>query len=523
MTDPQNASCGISARDVTITLPDGTKLLDRANLEVPAGGLVILAGPSGTGKTTLLRWLAGLPDDTPSSVTIEGTIEFSHDKQHGKSLSPNHVGLVFQNLALFDELSPQANVQFAIDHRQHLNQPGADARGQLEHLQVPLDTPLSRLSGGEKQRVAVARTLATNPPVLLFDEPTTGLDPATARSVAKLIVDTHLDAHTTVIVVTHDYEPFLSHKPDLYLLDPHEKSVRRVQEDQLRTYFQNPLPHQQRDQLATSPASAWPDRFWVKWLTGPGEVLANLVLWPLALLGGWRRPRWKLRYLWHYWWMVGLGSTAIYVAIAGAMLGFVFTSFSFSQMPYAEVTVPLVTEELLAAVGISTFRIIVPLMIAVLMAGKCGAAIAADVGARRITQQFDALSSFGVEPRHYLYGNIGLALLIACPLLSILAYVTNVYAAMIAYLIATGDGSLAVFNRNFFSTVWPITHALPRGMGWVLIKGAICGLVISTISYTLGARPKSASVEVSRDVGLSIFWGSLGVLTLHSIFTLIEF
>ncbi len=523
MTPSPTTPCGLSARDVTITLPNGTKLLDRANLIAPASSLVILAGPSGCGKTTLLRWLANLPDDSPAAVTVEGKIEFTCDKQNAEPHSRGNVGLVFQNLALFDELSPEANVQFAIDHRRPHQPAHTNAKEQLKQLRIPLDTPLSRLSGGERQRVAVARTLATHPPILLFDEPTTGLDQATARSVAQLIADTQQRQQATVIVVTHDYAPFLPHNPKLYLLNPHERNIGMVQEEELRAFFQNPQPAALRNQLSNQPINAWPDKPWIKWLTGPGEVLGNLILWPLALLGGWRRPRWKLRYFWHYMWMVGLGSTAIYVAIAGAMLGFVFTSFSFSQMPYAQVTVPLVTQELLAAVGVSTFRIIVPLMIAVLLAGKCGAAIAADVGARRITQQFDALSSFDVEPRHYLYGNIGLALIIACPLLSLLAYVTNVYAAMIAYLLATGDGSLAVFDRNFFSIVWPINSNLPRGIGWVLTKGAIGGLVISTVAYTLGARPKSASVEVSRDVGLSIFWGSLGVLTLHSIFTFIEF
>lgn len=162
-------------------------------------------------------------------------------------------------------------------------------------------------------------------------------------------------------------------------------------------------------------------------------------------------------------------------------------------------------------------------MIAVLMAGKCGASIAADVGTRCLTHQFDAMRSFGVQPGHYLYGNIVAALLIGCPLMTLVAWGANWYASLTAYVLTSQEAGVAVFQRNFFATVWPITHTWPRGLGWVVLKSAGSGLVIAALAYTIGSRTKTSSVDVSRDVGLTIFWASLGVLMLHACLSFVEF
>ena len=221
--------------------------------------------------------------------------------------------------------------------------------------------------------------------------------------------------------------------------------------------------------------------------------------------------------------MVALGTTALYVAIAAAMLGFVTVFFAFSQFPYAQVTTPLLTEEFLAATGYSAYRVLVPLLIAILMAGKCGASVAADLGARRVTRQFDALRNLGVDPAHYLHGNVVIALLIAGPLLTMIAYLSNCYASLIAFLMTSEETTVTVFSRNYFATVWPITHAVPAGTGWVMLKAATSGILIAALSYAIGSRPKVSSVDVGRDVGLTIFWASLGVLMLHALYSFVEF
>lgn len=513
-------SADVTVERLTVLLPDGRCLLRDAHLTVLPGELLLIVGPSGSGKSTLLRMIAGLYPAGSGDLQISGSVRVA-GAPPGRPGAPR-VGIVFQNLALFDELTAVENVRFALDHG-----PGAkraapgEAEQSLRALGVPLRTHLSRLSGGERQRVAVARTLAVDPPLLLFDEPTTGLDPLRAHAMADLIAETHRRLNKTIIVVTHDFAPFLQHAPRLVLVDPASGRLREVDEPQLRAYFARPQPASPRVADLALPVTAL--RRLRGWIEAPGDALLTLLVVGAAVAGGWRRPRWKARYLWHYLRMVALGTTAIYVLLAGAMLGFVFTSFSFSQLPYSKVTVPLLTEEFLAATGYSTYRVVVPLLIAVLMAGKCGAAVAADVGARRLTNQFEALESLGVRPRHYFYGNIAVALLFAGPLLTLLAYAANWYAALIAYLITSEDTSVGVFRRNFFATLWPATRALPKGTGWVVLKAATSGLLIAALSYAIGSRPKESSVDVSRDVRLTIFWATLAVLALHSVYSFVEF
>jgi len=510
----------LDVRDLTITLPDGRKLFQKANLKVKTGALILLAGHSGSGKSTLLRMIAGLRAPSDEDLDIRGQIEFEGEE---RSAEPSRrIGIVFQHHALFDELTAVGNVQFAIDHRS-ANRPRdpGEAESILTNLRVPVPGKLNRLSGGERQRVAVARTLALDPPLLLFDEPTTGLDPARARAVADLIAETHQKSEKTVIVVTHDFVPFLRHHPRLLLLDSADGSLRDVTPETLERYFEHCEAEALPPAEEPGPAVTWKN--WRGWIEAPGEAIWTLLVAIPAVLGGWRTPRWKLRYLWYYLRMVIFGTTALYVALAGAMLGFVFVFFSFSQLPYAEVTVPLLTEEFLAGTGYSTFRVVVPLLISVLVAGKCGASIAADVGARRLTYQYDAMRSFGVRPEDYLYGNAVLALVLAGPLLTGIAYGTHWYASLIAYLMTSEETSIAVFQRSFFAIVWPESRALPRGFGWVVLKTATSGLLIAALAYAIGSRPKASSTDVSRDVGLTIFWSSLAVLLLHSFYSFIEF
>lgn len=522
MTTNHDGSPALSIEHLTITVPDGRRLFDDADLQVEAGEFILLVGPSGSGKTTLLKLIAGLDDRENAGLNVTGRITLSgcDDGNH----APTRVGLVFQNHALFDELSAIGNVQFAIDHRPGPRQSDQyQATRLLEDLHVPTRGKLSTLSGGERQRVAVARTLAMDPPVLLFDEPTTGLDPGRARAVADLIAETHQRSEKTVIVVAHDFTPFLRHRPRLVLLDAHSGRLRAVDEAELHAYFDEYEPEALSSREAThdGPVLRIPD--WTAWLETPGQVVFTILVSLVVPFGGWKRPGWRLRYLWHYVRMVVFGATAIYVAIAGAMLGFVFISFSFSQLPYTEVTVPLLTEEFLAATGYSTFRVVVPLLIAVLMASKCGASVAADLGARRLTHQYEAMLNCGVRPEHYLYGNVVLALFIGGPLLTLVACLSNAYASLVAFLMTSEEGTVALFRRNFFATVWPDGQLWPTGTGWVTLKMATSGVLVAALAYAIGSRPKESSTDVSRDVGLTIFWASLGVLMLHALYSYVEF
>ncbi len=521
MTESVMEGHALAIEDLTVTLPDGRQLFRKANLAVEPGEFVLLVGVSGSGKSTLLKLTAGLDDPDVAGPRADGQIRVLGIEP--RQLAPGQVGLVFQSLALFDELSPVQNVQFAVDHRQSGGRRDAHATMTLlQRLRVPIRARLSQLSGGERQRVAVARTLALDPPILLFDEPTTGLDPERARAVAELIAETHGQFGKTVVVVTHHYEPFLRYRPRLVLVNTQNGLLQDIDEQQLRGHFDHPPREIAAQGAYERRGPAWTGHL-LHWLEGPGRAMWTLAGAVGSALGGWQRPQWKLRYLWHYLRMVALGTTALYVAIAGIMLGFVFITFSFANLPYEHITVPLLTEEFLAGTGYSMYRVVVPLLIAVLIAGKCGASAAADLGARRLTQQFEAMRNLGAQPTRYLYGTLVIALAVAAPLLTFIGFAASCYAALVAFLMASPEATVAVFRRNFFATLLPAGQRFFSGTDWVLLKSATTGILIAALAYEIGSRPKLSSVEVSRDVGLTIFWASLAVLMLHALYSFVEF
>ena len=163
---------------------DRKVLLTDTSLTIPGGKITVIVGGSGAGKSVLLRTLAGLVP--PASQDDHDTLSWSGSIDHGERDPSNdaakRVGIVFQQFALFDELSPTENVQFAIDHRSNRRHPPSQSAAEwLSELGVPAKIRVAGLSGGQKQRLAIARTLAADPDIVLYDEPTSGLDSASGR------------------------------------------------------------------------------------------------------------------------------------------------------------------------------------------------------------------------------------------------------------------------------------------------------------------------------------------------------
>lgn len=185
-------------------------VLRNLNLEAGAGESVVVIGGSGTGKSVLIKCLIGLME--PDS----GTIELDGEPITGLTAAERDAkmarfGLLFQNGALFDSLSVLDNVAFGLVSAQ--GRPAAEARvTALEKLaQVGLDESVgsmypAELSGGMRKRVALARTIATEPDILLFDEPTTGLDPVAGDVIDQLILKCVRELGATALTITHDME-----------------------------------------------------------------------------------------------------------------------------------------------------------------------------------------------------------------------------------------------------------------------------------------------------------------------------
>lgn len=199
----------------------GTLALDHVSFDVYEGEFLSILGPSGCGKTTLLRILIGLCEASEGSVVLDGTdITNFHP-------SKRSMGIVFQNYALFENMTVKENITYAANIKAKKDKSATSAEiseradtmmqmlGILEHAnKYP-----SALSGGQMQRVAIARTLIHNPKIMLFDEPMSALDVATRLQLRDLIKQIQRDFKTTMIYITHDQEEAFAMSDRIIVMD----------------------------------------------------------------------------------------------------------------------------------------------------------------------------------------------------------------------------------------------------------------------------------------------------------------
>ena len=181
--------------------------LDNVSVDLPTGQLTALLGPSGGGKSTLLRIIAGLESADDGTVTIEG-----HEATHLPPQKRN-VGFVFQHYAAFKHMSVAKNVAFGLEIRKRPKDEvkrRVDELLELVHLSQFAHRLPSQLSGGQRQRMALARALAVEPSVLLLDEPFGALDAKVRVQLRDEIRRVQLDVGTTTLFVTHDQEEALA-------------------------------------------------------------------------------------------------------------------------------------------------------------------------------------------------------------------------------------------------------------------------------------------------------------------------
>ncbi len=199
----------VRAENLTKTYGDGetaVHALRRVSFEVGRGEFVVLLGPSGSGKTTLLNMIGALEPPTDGDIEADGVDLSELDEDGQQQLRLDAVGFVFQFYNLVPTLTAQENVELIAE----LTGENATQRTTAVLDNVGLadrtDHFPSQLSGGEQQRVAIARGMVKNPPLLLCDEPTGALDVATGRQILGLLRDTTTDGERSVFLVTHNSE-----------------------------------------------------------------------------------------------------------------------------------------------------------------------------------------------------------------------------------------------------------------------------------------------------------------------------
>jgi phospholipid/cholesterol/gamma-HCH transport system ATP-binding protein len=184
-----------------------SKVLDNLNLVINSGEVIVIIGRSGCGKSVLLKHIIGLIRPDIGQIIIDGN-DVTRLEEYEMDKIRLSFGMLFQGAALFDSMTVGENVSFTL--REHTNIPEGEIRKKVANslelvgLKGIENLMPAELSGGMKKRVGLARAICNNPKIILYDEPTTGLDPIMADAINDLIIDLSNKLNITSIVVTHD-------------------------------------------------------------------------------------------------------------------------------------------------------------------------------------------------------------------------------------------------------------------------------------------------------------------------------
>jgi phospholipid/cholesterol/gamma-HCH transport system ATP-binding protein len=192
--------------DLEKSFGDFTVLKD-VNLSIKKGETVVLLGKSGTGKSVILQCIIGLLIQTAGQIKVFGE-DFTKLPGDEENIIRRRIGFLFQSGALYDSMTVRQNLEFPVIRQPDYKKEDLTSRVEEALKNVGLldaiDKFPSELSGGMKKRIALARTLMLNPEIILYDEPTTGLDPVTSNEISHLILDMQKKLKVTSLIVTHD-------------------------------------------------------------------------------------------------------------------------------------------------------------------------------------------------------------------------------------------------------------------------------------------------------------------------------
>ncbi len=475
-------------------------LFDAVDLEVPAGGLLLLVGESGSGKSTLLRLIAGLFDARATVPAVQGRLRVL-----GRTVTPlsypqslrGPVQAVLQDEGLIDELSPRDNVGLALSAAGRSSKLAPALLAQAGLPDPPAD--VAALSGGMRKRVAVARALAGEPGLLVFDEPTAGLDVDSARAVAGLIAETHRAAagRRTTLIITHDPHTFASFADGVLRIEPARRTIRFGGEDLAAA-----------EGRASSSSAGFEDpgvagaRQVVLGLAGIAQTLGHAIL---SLPP--RYPRIVLRTTARY-----VLEAALFVVVGCATVGGLATFFALRNNPLEGAFQSAV----ITGAGKVLVAVLVPLLAGFFFTARIAAGVAARLGTMKRTSQVDALRLLGIRPADYLLTPVVWGASIAMPLTTIAGIVMATMASFIAVRLVTGTGGHG----------WAIAYLAElelRDLRFALLKTVVSGFLVAVATYHLAMGPKRSGADVGRAVNSSIVIGIFLVLAVHAVATLIQF
>lgn len=219
---------------------DGTPALDGVSFEAAKGETRVIMGAAGSGKTVLLKTALGLIEPDDGAVYVFGR-DIAKMPEEERFELRSRMGMLFQESALFDSLTIEENVAYPLRNQASIHCTEEEIAQKVEEalnfveLGDTLEKFPSELSGGMRRRAAIARAVVTEPPLLLYDSPTAGLDPITAYTIVVLIVRERDLKHTTTLVVTHRYQD--GNLVANYRYDPESGALKFAGNQDLQTVF----------------------------------------------------------------------------------------------------------------------------------------------------------------------------------------------------------------------------------------------------------------------------------------------
>jgi ABC-type lipoprotein export system ATPase subunit/ABC-type transporter Mla maintaining outer membrane lipid asymmetry permease subunit MlaE len=493
MADMMHVPLSLAVADLQIVRPDGEVLLRDVSLAIDPAELVLLVGPSGSGKSTLLLLLGGLLATGPGNWQVSGRLtcgDESFDLAHQRA---EVGGVVFQHYALFDDLDAQENLRIAFDHAPRGTAAlAADVAAMLADIN-PRQS-IASCSGGQRQRLAIARTVIANQPVLLFDEPNSGLDIASARRLLEVIRGLCGIMGKPALIAVHHFEELLPLADRVLVIDPRTRRLVELPPDVSMVLARLEQAAAPPVQGTAAPVSQW---------RPPARHRSRL--W------------WFARYVVGYFWLLCAAPIMLcYMGAGAALIGFVTVWFGFNYHSFGGILKSVLHDETLIGLGMVQSRIAIPLIANLLFVARNSAVIAADVGNRVMSSQFQAMTNLNIPGRKYVFSSILITMVVGSVAYLLLSLLVGSWASQETWHVQFPSQYRALFRTQFFRNVltdsgWPLPVMI-----WVVVKTGASGLLAGASSILIALGPKASSEAVNRSVANAIVIGVILTLIVHA-------